>query len=105
MRNHINPGLFGDVLEVPVPVVLEQYVASKNGGDEQVLGAGIVNIRKRSADTDPAGQSHTRFFGNVLEFATAHVLPKLVASNLIHKIDVVQPVAVNIRHGDATSMV
>src|SRR5579862_5022353 len=86
-------------------VVLEEHVATKNGRNEKIRGAVVVDVGKRRRYADAARHTDPSFLGNVFELSTTQILPEFVAADLVHKIDVVEPVAVHIRHCDATAMV
>ena len=73
--------------------------------DEQILIAVVVRVGKRGGDADPIWQSDARFRRDVLEPSSAEILPQLVAADLIHEVDVVQPVAVDVRHGDTVAVI
>ena len=52
-----------------------------------------------------SAQRDARFLRDVPELAAAEVLPELVAAELVHEVDVVEAVAVDVRDGDAVSVV
>ena len=89
MGAEIDAGLFRNIFEVPVSVVLEQHIAAANGRDEQVLVAIVVNVAEGGGYADAARHSNAGFLSNVSEFPVSQVLPKLVASNLVDEVDVV----------------
>ena len=99
------PACLRDILEMPVAVVLKQNVAAADRGDEQILVAVVVDIRERRGHADAAGQSDAGFLRDVPELATAQVFPEFVAAELIHEIDVVQAIAIDVRDRDAVAMV
>ncbi len=53
----------------------------------------------RSASAD------ARVGGDVPEFSTAEVLPELIAADLVHKVHVLEAVAVHISNGDARPVI
>ena len=105
MRHQIDARLFADVLEVSVSVVLEQHIAAAYRGDEQILIAVVVDVGERGGDADSAGQPDARLLRDVPEPASAQILPQLVAADLVDEVDVVQTVAVDVRHGDAVAVI
>ena len=54
------PPSLRDVLEMPVPVVLEQHVAAANRRDEQILVAVVVDVGERGGDADPVRPGRRR---------------------------------------------
>ncbi len=105
MGDEAEAGFLGDVGEMAVAVVVEQDIAAAHGGDEEVRETVVINVRKSSADADPAGQADAGFLGDVLEFSTAEILPELVAADLVDEINVVEAVAINVSNGDAGAVV
>ena len=71
-------GLRGDVVESSAAEVLEPDVAPSDDGDKQVRQAVLVDVGKRSGDTDLVCESDSRFGGDVLKLA----LPRFRQSRL-----------------------
>src|ERR1043166_6370949 len=94
-----------DVLEFSLPQVLEKEVAHPNGGDKQIRQTIIIDVSERSGDEYFIPQPHSCRCGYVLKFSLAEVAPKFIASDLIHEIQVQLPIAIHIRHRQASPMV
>src|ERR1700733_511868 len=105
MGDEVNAGFFADVLEMAVPIVLEQNVTTANGGYEEILVSVIVYVGESGRDADPVSQADPGFLGDVPELAGAQVLPQLTASDLIDEVDIVEAVAVDVSHSGAVSVV
>src|SRR5664279_339378 len=105
MSGVIESGLHRDVSEFAVSEIVEKAVAVPHSGDEQIRFSIVVNISKGCGYTDLPAHSHAGLLSNVFELATAEVSPKLVTTHLIHKIDVIEPITVHIRHRDAVAVV
>jgi hypothetical protein len=88
-----------------VAVVLEQYVAATDRGNEQILASVVVNVGESGTHADPAWQSDACFLSDVPEFAAADVFPEFVSSNLINKVEVVQAVAVHISNRNGAAVI
>ena len=73
--------------------------------DEEILVAVVVDIGERRRDADPVRQSDAGLPGDVLKPPAAGILPELVAADLIHEVDIVQPVAIDVRDGDAGAVI
>src|SRR4051794_31631602 len=105
MRLQAQPGAQGDVVKNAVSIVFEQYVPAADGGDEQVLVAVVVNVRKRRGHGNPPLNRGSGSSRDVLKSGASKVAPKFVAAVLIHKIEVDQPISVNIRGSETAPMV
>ncbi len=101
----VHARLLRDVLEVPVPVVLEEDVAAADRRDEQVHVAVVVDVREGGRDADPIGQRHARFLRDVPEPAVAEVLPELVAADLVDEVDVREAVPIHVGRRDPVAVV
>ena len=94
-----------DVLEAPVAVVLEQHVAAAYGGDEQILIAVVVDVGERSRDADRSASPTPASAVMSLNRPPPRFFQSCVAADLVDEVDVEQPVAVDVRHGDAVAVV
>ena len=86
-------------------VVLEQCISAANGRDEETLVAIVVNIGEGGCHADTAGQCDACFLRDVLKLTAAEAFPEFISANLIHKVEVVQAIAVDIRNRDSAAVI
>ena len=95
----------GDVLEAAVAKVFEQQVAAADRGDKKVRITVIVDIRERGSHADTVFDSHTSLLGDIFEGPIPQVLPEFASTQLRGKVNVVMPVAVDIRDCQAIAVI
>src|SRR6266404_4518120 len=105
MGNQVDTGFMRNVLEMAVAVVLEENISFLDGGDEEILAPGVVDVAKRGSYTDAVFQAHAGLLGNVLKSSITQISPEFVAAQLIHEVDVVLAVAIHVRYGNAGAVV
>src|SRR5271166_1664336 len=105
MRGPVDARFARDVAEVSVAVVFEKHIAATHGGNEQIGVSVVIDVSKSGGDADAARHADACFLRDVLEFASAQVLPKLVPAGLADEVDVVQPITVYVRYSDSGSVV
>ena len=86
-------------------VVLEQHISATNGGDEKILVAVVVDIGEGCGHADAARQRDSCFLGDVLKLPAAEVFPQFVSADLIHKVDVVQSVAIDVGNRNRAAVI
>jgi hypothetical protein len=105
MSRVIQSSPFRYIFESAVSEVLEEVIPVFYSGHKQIFVPIIVDIRKGSRHTNLTAQAHSGLFRDVFKTATAHVAPKLVATKLVHEINVVQAVASHVGHRDSIAVV
>src|SRR5262245_34091848 len=105
MTDVVEPGLLGDVREMPLTVITEENIPHPDGCHEEVLIAVVVDIRERTRDADPVLERDTRRRRDLLEAAATNVAPELVATDLIGEKDIVSTITIHISNGDAVAVV
>src|SRR5579864_278266 len=107
MGDDVDPGLFGDVREMAVAVVVKKVNSAADGGDDKILIAVIVDICESGANADDARQCDAGLGGDVLKLAAAKIFPKRISANLIQEEQIVAAVAIHIgcRHCTAVIVV
>lgn len=69
--NKIYPGALADVCEMAVSIVFEQNISASDCRDEEVFCSVVIDVGKRRAYTDAAGQRDSGLFSDVFEFSAA----------------------------------
>src|SRR5579863_2098761 len=105
MRDQIEAGGFGYVPEVSMTITLKQRIPAKNGGDKKGLGSVIIDVGKGRRDADSSRQGNPCLFSDVFKFSTAQVFPKLIAADLVYKVNVIKSVIVDVRDRNAGAMI
>src|SRR5580704_10728445 len=93
------------VLEMAMAIVLEENVSFVDGGDEEILMPGVVDIAERGRNADAVFQADTGLLRNVLKSSVAQIPPEFVAAQLIHEVNIVLSIAIHIRYGNARAVV
>src|SRR5215831_10141854 len=86
-------------------VVLEEQIAASNRRHEQILVAVVIDVSERCGDADTPLNGDAGFRGDVSKPPAAEILPELVPTDLIHEVDVVEPVAIDVGNGDPVAVV
>ena len=99
------PCLLRDVSKLAISKVVEEVISVSYGGHEQIRLSIIIDIGKGGRCTDLPAQAHSRLLGNILKPAATQIPPKLITTKLVHEINVVESVAVDVGHSDAIAVV
>ena len=86
-------------------VIFKQRVAAAHCSNEQILVAIVVGIGKGGCNADPAWQRDPGLGSDVSEFASTHVLPQFVATHLVHEVNVVESITIDVSDRDGAAMV
>src|ERR1700726_4708298 len=86
-------------------VIFKQRVAAAHCSNEQILVAIVVAIGKGGCNADPAWQRDPGLGSDGSEFASTHVLPQLAATHLVHEVNVVESITVDVSDRDGAAMV
>lgn len=105
MRHQAKARFFSNVFKVAVAVVFEEDIPLIDGGNEEVFVTRIVDIGKGGTDADAIFQADASLSGNILELSVAQISPKFVSADLVHEVDVVQSVPVNVCHGETRAVI
>src|SRR5580704_441391 len=105
MSNQIKTGFMRNVLEMAMTIILEEDISFVDGGDEEILMPGVVDIAERGSNTNAVLQADAGLLRNVLKLSIAQISPEFVAAELIHEVDVVLTIPIHIRYGNACAVV
>src|SRR5215471_13122346 len=95
----------GNVAKMSVAVVLEKDVPTTDGSDKQVGITVIIDVGKRGRNADATVHSHARVGGDVFELAAAEIFPQLAGPGLVHEVNIVESVAVDVGYGQAITVI
>jgi len=105
----LTEGFFGDIDKLAAALavgdIVKKDIAASGTGNEQVLMAVVIVIGKHGPDTDPVAQACPCLLRHIHKGAVASVLVQSVLPKLIHKINIIFPVAVIIAHGHSTTVI
>ena len=91
--------------ESAAAIVDEQAVATSHGRHEEVGIPVVVGVRERRADADLARGPDARQPGDVVELAVAEISPELVATQLIHEVNIQASVSIDVGDGEPVAVV
>ena len=97
--------LLGRISESAVAVVDEQAVGASHGRHEEIGISVVVDVGERRADADLAGDPDAGGPGDVVELAVAQISPELVATQLVHEVDIQASVSIDVGDGDPVAVV
>jgi hypothetical protein len=88
-----------------VAVVDEESVSSPHRRHVEIRKAVVVDVDERGRHADAILERHPRRLGDVAKPSPAQVLPELAPAELVDEVDVLAPVAVDVRGGDPVPVV
>ena len=97
--------LLGRIGESAAAVVDEQAVATSDGRHEEVGISVVVDVGERRADADLAWDPNASRPGDVVELAVAQISPELVATQLVHEVDIQAFVSIDVGDSDSVAVV
>ena len=99
------PTLIVTSSKMTLAVILEHCVSVTNRRHKQVGIAVIIGIRKRGRNADAPQQRHPGLVGDVLKSAFPEIAPQLVPADLVYKIQIDQPVSIDIGGGQTVPVI